>query len=97
MIDLGDCLLAASGNPMVAAYSHDSALRPNVVGVFERPSSLTADQATWANELDKLVGSAIHPRGGAEKEEAKSLLRKSLEHPILSTIVGGAIDLIEPN
>jgi len=59
---LGDCLLAAGGNPVVAAYSHDSVLRPNVVGFFERRSSLTADQATWANELDKLVGSAVHPR-----------------------------------
>lgn len=62
MVDVGDCLLAAGGNPAVAAHCHDSFQRPNVVGVFERLSSMTGDQAIWAKNLDRLVGFNVHPR-----------------------------------
>jgi hypothetical protein len=62
MVDVGDCLLAAGGNPVATAHCHDSVRRPNVVGVFERLSSMTPGQTKWASELDALVGSAVHPR-----------------------------------
>ncbi|MGH8318520.1 MAG: hypothetical protein ACREUL_11155 [Steroidobacteraceae bacterium] len=63
MADVGDCLLAAGGNPVVAMYCDDSAVRRDVVGVFEeRSTSLTESQRKWAAELDKLVTSSVHPR-----------------------------------
>jgi len=62
MVDVGDCLLAADGNPVATAHCHDSVRRPNVVEVFERLSSMTPGQTKWASELDALVGSAVHPR-----------------------------------
>jgi integrase len=61
MADLGDCLLAAGGNPIAAEYYHDAG-RPNVVGFFERLSSMTPGQAAWVSELDALVESPVHPR-----------------------------------
>jgi hypothetical protein len=60
-VDVGDCLLAAGGNSVVAAHCRDW-IRPNVVGVFERLPSMTPAQVTWAKELDRVVGSAVHPR-----------------------------------
>ena len=63
MADVGDCLLAAGGNPVAAMYCHDSVLRRDVVGVFEeRSATLTESQKLWAAEIDKLVTSGVHPR-----------------------------------
>jgi hypothetical protein len=61
MADVGDCLLAAGGNPAAAQHFHD-AVRPNVVGLFERLQRMAPGQVAWARELDALVGSAVHPR-----------------------------------
>jgi hypothetical protein len=63
MVDIGDCLLAAGGNSVAAEYCHDSVLRRDVVGVFEKySSSMTANQKKWAAAIDSLVLSGVYPR-----------------------------------
>jgi hypothetical protein len=49
-------------------------------------------------EIEHLVAAINGSQASAaEKAEAKSLLRKFLEHPLVSTIVGGAINLLKPD
>jgi hypothetical protein len=63
MADVGDCLLAAGGNPLAAIHCGDSVRRRDVVGMFEKRSeSLTEGQREWAAAVDKLVPSGVHPR-----------------------------------
>jgi hypothetical protein len=67
--------------------------------VYEQTAAIVWNSTLVTSAIARELGSIPNGlrRGGAQKEEAKSLLRKSLEHPILSTIIGGAIDLIKPN
>jgi hypothetical protein len=63
--DLGDCLLAAGGNP--AAFQHyyrEAIFREDVVGVFENASNmmLSTSQMNWLCKYQYLVEDTPHPR-----------------------------------
>jgi hypothetical protein len=64
-VDLGDCLLAAGGNPAAFQYYHREAIfRPNVVGVFEDATNmmLSIDQMNWICKYQHLTEGTPHPR-----------------------------------
>lgn len=63
--DLGDCLLAAGGNPAASQhYYRESICRRNVVGVFEQAAAmmLSIDQMNWICKYQKLPDFTPHPR-----------------------------------
>jgi hypothetical protein len=62
-VDVGDCVLAAGGNPALLQFD-DFYRRSNVIGVFERPnaSSMTKEQREWDSALSALIESSPHPR-----------------------------------
>jgi hypothetical protein len=62
-VDVGDCVLAAGGNPALFQFD-DFYRRSNVVGVFERAnaSSMTKEQIEWDSALSALTASSPHPR-----------------------------------
>lgn len=57
-IDVWDCLLAAAGNAAVA--QHGWAIRPGVVGLFEQPAKLTAEDRLWVDSVQR--SDAAHVR-----------------------------------
>lgn len=64
-VDVGDCLLAAGGNPLVSRYCHGSFEREDVVGVFEKPShkrAFSPAQLKWVSEVIRPPVDAPHPR-----------------------------------
>jgi len=62
-VDVGDCVLAAGGNPALFRFD-DFYRRSNVLGVFERPtaSSMTKEQSEWDSALSALIEPSPHPR-----------------------------------
>ena len=62
-VDMGDCVLAATGNDEVAKYFDETYLRPEVVGVFEgkAPSNPTADRLEWMRRYHPDLHGAPHP------------------------------------
>ncbi len=63
-IDLGDCLLAAGGNRLVASHCHSSCLREGVVGVFEDvvTAQCSPAQLRWIAECHRVPAGAQYPR-----------------------------------
>ena len=63
-VDIGDCLLAAGGNELVASHCHQTFQRTAVVGVFESAGkTLTTEQAEWVRCYHGPSGADIpHPR-----------------------------------
>jgi hypothetical protein len=65
MADLGDCLLAAGGNPAaLQRYYPETIFRPDVVGVFERAATMmpTIHQMNWLCKYQRLPEATPHPR-----------------------------------
>jgi hypothetical protein len=67
-VDVFDCILAAAGNPQVAALAVDSITagflrRSDVIGVFESATSArTTAQKQWVDRLGQLVTWGKHPQ-----------------------------------
>ena len=62
-VDIGDCLLAAGGNELVAVHCHHTFQRPEVVGVFEpEKKPCTAEQTKWVTDYHCVPDASIHPR-----------------------------------
>ena len=62
-VDIGDCLLAAGGDELVASHCHHTFRRPAVVGVFETAEKQrTAEQAKWVTDYHRVPNDDTHPR-----------------------------------
>lgn len=64
-VDVGDCLLAAGGNPLVSRYCNETFMRDGIVGVFEKPSSdaaFSTAQLKWIEEVIRPPVGVSHPR-----------------------------------
>lgn len=62
MLDVGDCLLAAGGNPLFTHHFPSDYRQENVVGIFEDPEELelTIAQKNWVDTIQR--GNGPHPR-----------------------------------
>ena len=90
-VDIGDCLLAAGGNELVASHCHQTFQRTAVVGVFESAGkTLTTEQAEWVRCYHGPSGADIpHPRDYIHG--VLFLFREPRERAALSYELRGAV------
>lgn len=63
--DLGDCLLAAGGNPAAfERYYREAIFHPDVVGIFENATNMmpSVRQTNWLCKFQHLTDGTPHPR-----------------------------------
>lgn len=89
-VDIGDCLLAAGGNELVARHCHHTFQRPAVVGVFEpakKPS--TAEQTKWVTDYHGVPNASTHPSDYIHG--VLFLFREPKERAALSYVLSGEV------
>ncbi len=89
-VDIGDCLLAAGGNKLVASHCHHTCLRPAVVGVFETAEKQrTAEQTKWMTDYHSVQNAGTHPRDYIHG--VLFIFREPKERAALSYELSGAV------
>ena len=92
-VDIGDCLLAAGGNPVAARHCHEAVLRPSIVGVFEQieRDRMSSEQRAWVDGVHSIASPAGAPHPRDYIHGALFLFRKPDERAALSYTLSGAV------